>query len=421
MRIAVAGMWHQGPVTAACLASAGHDVTAIDEDAVVIEGLRAGRMPVAEPGLAELTAKQLEAGRLRFVTSFEDAAVHDADVVWVAFDTPVTESDAGQVDFVHERARRLLECMRDGAVLLVSAQMPVGSVAWLEREVRGRKLHFACAPENLRLGKALEVFLTPDRVVVGVRNAAARAALEGVWKPFTDRIEWMSVESAEMTKHAINGFLAASICFINEIALLCEYTGADALEVERGLKTDARIGARAYLHAGSAFAGGTLGRDVAFLRGLGRLALMDGIQESNERHKTWLQQRMGEAFPSLEGRTMALFGLTYKPQTNTLRRSLAVEGAQWLHAQGARVQAFDPQIRELPAELKPVIKLRPNMDAALHGAEALVVMTPWPEFQAVDASLAPPVVFDAERFLEATLARRAGTRYFSIGRFARYT
>jgi UDPglucose 6-dehydrogenase len=234
-------------------------------------------------------------------------------------------------------------------------------------------------------------------------------------------MEWMSVESAEMTKHAINSFLATSICFINEIATLCERTGADALEVERGLKSDLRIGPGSYLHAGGAFAGGTLARDIAFLRSISEstgtgVPLIDGVNASNSHHKTWLARRISEVFPALSGKTVAILGLTYKPGTNTLRRSSAVEAAEWLFRQGAAVRAFDPQVPELPAELRSVMQLAGSAEAAMDGADALVVMTPWPEFRSLDPSFAPAVVFDAARFLEPALAGRPGIRYFSIGR-----
>jgi UDPglucose 6-dehydrogenase len=421
--IAVIGMWHLGPVTAACLASVGHTVVGIDEDPHLVAELIQCKPPVAEPGLAEMIARECETGRLRFAARFEDAAA--CEIVWIAYDTPVDESDRADVEFVHWRSMEVLKHLRDGAVFVVSSQMPAGSVARLEREFEphaaGRYVRFACAPENLRLGKAIEIFLHPDRVVLGVRDQVARSALEAVYAPFTDRIEWMSVESAEMTKHAINAFLATSICFINEIATLCEAAGADANEVERGLKTDHRIGQRAYLHPGSAIAGGTLARDIGFLKSLGHkamtpLPLIEGVHASNENHRTWLQRRIAEVLGDLAARTVAILGLTYKPGTDTLRRSSAVETARWLNREGASVRAFDPQIKQLPEELQSVMSLGSSIADTLRDADALVLMTPWPEFLALDAALAPPVVFDAARFLEKVLNRRPDIRYYSIGR-----
>jgi UDPglucose 6-dehydrogenase len=421
--IAVVGMWHLGPVTAACLASIGHSVIAIDEDPRIVRELTEAKPPVAEPGLAEMIAGECEAGRLRFSARLEDVAA--CEIVWIAADTRVDENDEADVESVHRLSMRVLQQVSDGTLLVVSSQMPAGSVARMEREfvlqAANRCVRIACAPENLRLGKAMEVFLHPDRVVLGVRDQATRNALEAVYAPITDRIEWMSVESAEMTKHAINAFLATSICFINEIAALCEAAGADANEVERGLKTDFRIGQRAYLHAGSAIAGGTLARDIGFLRSLGQkavtaLPLIEGVHASNENHKTWLQRKIAGVMDSLMGRTVAILGLTYKPGTDTLRRSLAVETARWLNQQGANVRAFDPQIKQLPAELRSAMSLGSSIADTLLHADALVVMTPWPEFQALDAALVPPIVFDAARFLEEVVTKRPGLRYYSLGR-----
>ena len=419
MKIAVCGLWHLGTVTAACLASAGHDVVGLDEDPALIDQLSTAVLPVAEPGLADLTSTQIAAGRLRFSHDFAQTA--DVDVVWIAYDTPVDEADRADTAFVHTRALRAIFAMRPGTVLLVSSQMPVGSVARLAAAASRPDIHYACSPENLRLGKSINVFMQPDRFVIGVRDQATREILTAVFAPITNRLEWMSIESAEMTKHAINAFLATSICFINEIATLCERSGADALEVERGLKSEQRIGPQSYLHAGGAFSGGTLARDIAFLRALGEqsgigIPLVEGVFASNEYHKTWLPRCIAGVFPTLVGRRVTVLGLTYKPGTDTLRRSAAVEAAQWLHLQGADVHAYDPQVHTLPPGLATQITLHASLPSALADAETMVVMTPWPEFRLMDPALAPTVVFDAARFLEPVLLGQPRLRYFSIGR-----
>lgn len=419
MKIAVCGLWHLGTVTAACLASAGHDVVGLDEDPALIDQLSTAVLPVAEPGLADLTSAQLAAGRLRFSHDFAQTA--DVDVVWIAYDTPVDEADHADTAFVQTRALLAITAMRPGTVLLVSSQMPVGSVARLAAAASRPDIHYACSPENLRLGKSINVFMQPDRFVIGVRDQATREILTAVFAPITNRLEWMSIESAEMTKHAINAFLATSICFINEIATLCERSGADALEVERGLKSEQRIGPQSYLHAGGAFSGGTLARDIAFLRALGEqsgigIPLVEGVFASNEYHKTWLPRCIAGVFPTLVGRRVTVLGLTYKPGTDTLRRSAAVEAAQWLHLQGADVHAYDPQVHTLPPGLATQITLHASLPSALADAETMVVMTPWPEFRLMDPALAPTVVFDAARFLEPVLLGQPRLRYFSIGR-----
>jgi len=343
MKVCVQGLWHLGSVTAACLASVGHEVVGLDADQKTIDGLNQGKAPLFEPGLDELLQAGLAKGNLRFTTDNAEAAA-DAEVLWVTFHTPVDDDDRADVDFVIDQIKRVLPVLADGAVVLISSQMPMGSIRQLEAFVSAnlanKQLSFASSPENLRLGKALDVFLKPDRIVVGVRTNDARRKLEQLLLPVTDRIEWMSVESAEMTKHAINAFLATSVTFANEIAAICELVGADAKEVERGLKTEMRIGPKAYLSPGGPFAGGTLARDIEFL-GIASQAkqlmtpLLSSVRPSNNEHKHWVRRKLLAQFPHLNDITVAVWGLTYKPGTDTLRRSLAVELCDWLIEQGA--------------------------------------------------------------------------------------
>jgi UDPglucose 6-dehydrogenase len=427
MKVAVLGCWHLGSVTAACTAAAGHDVVGWDPDADAIAGLNGGHPPIGEPGLAELVASGAAAGRLRF-TADVAAAVGDADLVWVAFDTPVDDDDRADVNSVVNHVTAAFQHLKDGVLVLSSSQLPVGSIARLERAWAGvagtRHGSFACSPENLRLGKAIEVFTKPDRVILGTRAAEDRERLTALFAPITDRLEWMSVESAEMTKHAINAFLATSVTFINEIAALCEQSGADAKEVERGLKTEKRIGPHAYLGPGAAFAGGTLARDVVFLRALGSATgrptpLMDGVESSNREHRNWARRRLEALLGSVEGRTVAVWGLTYKPGTDTLRRSTAVELCRWLLEQGAQVRVHDPAVLELPPDFAAVHRGTTPEDAA-EGADALVVATEWPDYRKADLDdlvtrMASSLVIDANRFLAATAGADPRFTLISVG------
>ncbi|MGH9631301.1 MAG: UDP binding domain-containing protein, partial [Bryobacteraceae bacterium] len=275
-------------------------------------------------------------------------------------------------------------------------------------------------------GKAIEVFTRPDRVVVGVDGEANRARLAEIWEPFQAKVVWMSVASAEMTKHALNAFLATSVVFINEIAALCEQVGADAAEVEKGLKSDVRIGARAYLHPGGAFAGGTLARDLQFLRRIAgsrglEVPLLAGVKKSNDEHKKWMQRSIKAVVSDFRAARVALLGLTYKPGTDTLRRSSAIETALWLSRQGADVQAHDPGLRALPPHLRPSITLRSSPLEALAGADLAVVATEWPEFRSITADdlverMRTAVVVDPVRHLEDAVGQDARIRYYSIGR-----
>jgi UDPglucose 6-dehydrogenase len=423
MRIVVYGLWHLGCVTAACLAEAGHHVVGLDLDEPVVRDLRQGRAPLHEPGLDDLIGAALANGRLTFTTTAAEALA-EADVVWVAFDTPVDDQDEADVGFVRDRLEAVAPALRPGTLVLISSQVPAGFTRRLAEDWHDKGLHYAYSPENLRLGKALEVFRKPERVIVGVSAAEAGPRLAELFSPFCDRIEWMSVESAEMTKHALNAFLATSVTFINELARLCEAVGADAREVERGLKSEARIGPKAYLSPGAAFAGGTLARDLRFLVDFGRryridTPLFQGVLASNHRHKGWAHDKVVQLV-GRGGGTVAVLGLTYKPGTSTLRRSSSVELCRQLHAEGIRVQAHDPAVRGLPEELAEAIALCASPREALRGADVAVVATPWPDYQAlrpddVLALMRQPQVIDQMHFLGA-LASDPRITYVATGR-----
>ncbi len=422
MNITVLGLWHLGCVTAACAAK-HFDVTGLDFDAANVARLKSGRAPLFEPGLDDLLQAGLASGRLRF-TGDITAACRGADILWVAYDTPVDDNDQADTESVLRDLRRCVPALPPGALVLLSSQLPVGTCRQLEGEFGAQGYRFACSPENLRLGKALEAFTHADRVIAGCRDDRAKAQLAALFVPFTREVVWMRPESAEMTKHAINSFLAVSITFMNEVARLCEATGADAREVERGLKSEGRIGPRAYLSPGGAFAGGTLARDVVTLSGLGQklgepLDVLPAIKRSNDRHRQWAAQKLAKLFAGETGRRVALLGLTYKPGTSTLRRSSAVELARALAAGGFEVRACDPAQPPLPADLA-FIHFKSGAPEAVDGADAVVVCTEWPEFRALDwPALLPrlrrPLVLDATRFLEKSLAGQPQLQYITVG------
>lgn len=427
MKICVQGLWHLGSVTAACLASVGHDVVGLDADVATIDALSKGKAPLSEPGLDDLISQGIAEGKLRFSSSADDA-VSGVEVLWVAFDTPVDEDDRADVDYVVRQIETVMPYLPVGTTILVSSQMPVGSIRRLERIVDDRfpksELGFAYSPENLRLGKALDVFLKPDRIVVGTRLDRDRLRVEKLLLPITGRIEWMSVESAEMTKHAINAFLATSVTFANEIASICELVGADAKEVERGLKSEQRIGPKAYLSPGGAFAGGTLARDINFLNDAGaafgiQTPLLSSVKPSNDEHKHWASRRLLSKFPNLAGKAIAVWGLTYKPGTDTLRRSLSVELCNWLIDQGACVFVHDPIAGELPSEWTGHVTRCDTPLQAIHNVKAVVVATEWPIYKEISADqvlkqASDLLVLDANRFL-SSLAGAVGLDYAAVG------
>ena len=432
MKICVQGLWHLGSVTAACLASVGHDVVGLDGDSNNISNLNQGKAPLFEPGLDEMIQNEINEGHLRFAQSSREA-VADAELLWVTFDTPVDEDDQADVELVLGKIKSVLPELNDGTVVLISSQIPVGSIKKLENFVKDnyikKQICFAYSPENLRLGKSIDVFLNPDRIVVGTRNDETKEKLKKLFSPITNKIEWMSVESAEMTKHAINAFLATSVTFANELAAICELYGADAKEVERGLKTESRIGPRAYLSPGGPFAGGTLARDIDFLDKAAQekalaVPLLQSVRVSNNEHKKWTKRKLSEKFTPLNKLSIAIWGLTYKPETSTLRRSLAVALCDWLIEEGAIVHVYDPAVQELPSHWNNQVDRFDSALKALKNTQVLVLGTEWAEFKETAKKMLEVVnndylVIDANRYLQNEIFP-LGINYIAVGMPATY-
>ena len=420
LNISVLGLWHLGCVTAACCAK-HFVVTGLDFDEANIARLNSGRAPLFEPGLNELIAAGLASKKLTF-TNDAKIACAGADILWLCYDTPVNDRDESDVDFVLTGLRQALPYLPKGAVVLVSSQLPVGTCRQLATEFP--QFSFACSPENLRLGRALDAFEKAERIIVGIRDETSKPVLERLFGPFTSQIIFMRTESAEMVKHALNAFLALSITFINEIARLGEHVGADAKEVAAGLKSEPRIGPKAYLGPGGPFAGGTLARDVVTLAYLAKangekISVIPAIKQSNNLHRGWAFRRLQSRLGKLRGKTIAVLGLVYTTNTDTLRRSLAVELCKKLLAAGAKVTAFDPAVKQLPAELVGV-RLASQIAGTVDGADAVVICTEWPQFRQVNWAAVVPrmrsrVFVDANRFLEKELKDLAQIEIFSVG------
>ena len=427
MNIGVLGLQHLGSVTAAALASLGHRVIGLDFDARTVSGLAAGRASVVEPSLDGLLMDGLASGNLRFSSIIDD--VKAVDVLWVAYDTPVDEDDEADAEFVLTQVERALAALGADVVVLVSSQLPAGSIRRLEQATALSRapgqLHIACSPENLRLGSAVNDFLHPQRIVVGVRSPRDKDLLAPLFASLTDTVEWMSIESAEMTKHAINGFFAASIAFANELASLCEVVGADAKEVERGLKSEMRIGPRAYLAPGAAFAGGTLARDVTYLNHLATMhgvatPFLSSVMSSNDAHKQWVRRQLREMFTDLSAITVSIWGLTYKAGTDSLRRSPSVELGDWLMSEGATLQVHDPLIKHLPAHWCDAVSRFDDPLGSARGAQAVVVATPVPIYRTITAGALREVadglvILDPNRFLPHLATDGAGLHYMAVG------
>jgi UDPglucose 6-dehydrogenase len=429
MKVCVYGLWHLGTVTAACLASRGIATVGLAETPEAAAELSAGKAPLFEPGLDGLMEQGLKSGALQF-TSDAGAAVSSADLVWISFDTPVDDDDIADVGYVLDRVRLTFPYLQDGAVVLVSSQVPVGSTALLEGDFAtvagGRKVSFAYSPENLRLGDAIRVFTEPERIVIGVRSDDARKVIEPVLKPFCQTLLWTRVESAEMVKHALNSYLATCVTFTNEIASICESVAADMSEVEAALRLDPRIGKRAYVRAGSAFGGGTLARDVQFLKAIARdrdarVPVLTAVLESNDHHKGWVVRHLRRQLGALKGRRIGVLGLAYKAGTDAIRRSVAIEVIQELVAAGAGVTVFDPKVSTLPEPLNSAVTIAGSVDAVFAESEAVVLATEWPEFRDLNfAGLIPSmrraVLIDQNAFAAKHLSDMSGLEYIIAGR-----
>jgi UDPglucose 6-dehydrogenase len=421
MKVCVYGLWHLGTVTAACLASRGIATVGLAETCEAAAELKVGNAPLFEPGLDALLKQGLQAGTLNFTNDLP-AAVSASDLIWVAFDTPTDDDDVADVGYVLDRIRLTFPYLKEGAVVLVSSQVPVGSTALLEQDFakvgNGRKVSFAYSPENLRLGDAIRVFTEPERIVIGVRSNEARALIEPVLKPFCATLLWIRVESAEMVKHALNSYLATCVTFTNEVASICESVAADMSEVEAALRLDPRIGKKAYVRPGSAFGGGTLARDVQFLKAIAkdrdvRVPVLTAVLESNDHHKSWVVRQLRRQLGALSGKKVGLLGLAYKAGTDSIRRSVAIEVIQELIAEGVDVTVFDPKVSTLPEPLNSAVTIVKSPNAVFVDSEAVILATEWSEFRELKfaglvAGMARALLIDQNAFVAEQLAGLAG-------------
>jgi len=338
-------------------------------------------LPVSEPGLEELVKKNLRLGKLKFVSKISQLPDH-FEYLWVTIDTPVDESDGADSDGVINSIVAVANEAPNDCRIIISSQLPAGTTkkiqALLGTVATEKELAFCYSPENLRLGSALNVFLNPDRIVVGVDSQEDLEKFKSLFLTISNRIEWMSSVSAEMTKHAINAFLALSVAFANEIATIAEHEGASAVDITRGLRTDIRIGTKAYLLPGDSFAGGTLARDVRYLETKSTehqisTPIVDSIIRSNEAHSLWAQIKINRTFNDISGKRFTLCGLAYKPNTNTLRRSRAVELGDWLLGKGAHVSVVDQENFEIPKNWQGQIEIYQLVREAFVKSDVVIV------------------------------------------------
>lgn len=432
MKIAMVGTGYVGLVTGTCLAETGNDVVCVDRDRKKIQTLCRGELPIYEPGLGELVKANMAAGRLAFSLDIE-AAVASARLVFLAVGTPPREDGsvdlAGLWDVVESIAAHL---GRDAIVILKST-VPVGTnaaVASKLKESTGRECDVASNPEFLKEGTAIDDFMKPDRVVVGIRRQEVLEVLADLYQPYlrTDKpLLAMSPESAEMTKYVANALLATKISFINEIANICERTGADINDIRRGIGHDSRIGF-AFLFPGAGYGGSCLPKDVRALAAVARTRgavpeILDAVHAVNVRQKNVLFEKIQRHFQGrLAGKTIALWGLSFKPGTDDIREAPSLRLIEPLLAEGAALRVYDPQavenVRRLFGDRLTYCSER---DEALRGADALAILTEWkefvhPDFDRMRSLLRAPLVFDGRNLYSPQRMKEAGFTYYSIGR-----
>lgn len=427
MKVAVIGLWHLGCVTAACLAKLGHSVIAYDEDISCIAKLNNNEMPIYEPNLFEYIVAAKQANNLHFSNHLSD--ISHAEIIWVTYDTDVDDLGRGDVHGIKKRLIQLFPYFKENTLIIISSQLPVGTTQEIsisfKQKFQKKTIEFVYSPENLRLGQAIALFLNPDRIIMGISSIRAKKCIRDLLYPIADKIIWMSIKSAEMTKHAINAFLATSIAFINELALLCETLGVNVKEVEDGLKTDSRIGQKAYLKSGAPFSGHTLVRDVNYLLTMKltnqlSMDLLSAILSSNEKHIQWMKKKLNTKFKELNGKKIAILGLAYKLGTSCIKQSLVVKLSLWLHEQGVNIKGYDPMLKSLSPTLNLIISLQQDICSALHQADCVLIGSIWPELLTVTAEqfvagVKKPYIFDPNGFLSKQLEGDRRIDYYRVG------
>jgi UDPglucose 6-dehydrogenase len=436
MRVAMIGTGYVGLVSGACFADFGHEVTCVDKDRGKIAALERGEMPIFEPGLNELVAANARGGRLKFTTELAPA-VAAADAVFIAVGTPSRRGDGhADLSFVHEAAREIARALDGFTVVITKSTVPVGTGDEVERIIRETRPDAEVAvvsnPEFLREGAAIRDFKHPDRIVVGTVEPRAREVMGEIYRPlylnrapimFTDR------RTAELIKYAANAFLATKITFINEIADLAEKVGADVQEVARGIGLDNRIGAK-FLHAGPGFGGSCFPKDTVALMKTGQdndapLRVVEAVVAVNDARKRAMARKVAHALGGeLRGKTVAVLGLTFKPNTDDMRESPSIPLITALQDMGAKVRAYDPEGMEQAKTMVGNVAFCQDAYSCADGASALVIVTEWEQFRALDFGrlkkvMERPVLIDLRNIYRPEDVAHAGFAYESVGRAKR--
>ncbi|HEX8398664.1 MAG TPA: UDP-glucose/GDP-mannose dehydrogenase family protein [Pyrinomonadaceae bacterium] len=432
MHIAVIGTGYVGLVTGACFAEFGVDVTCVDVDESKIARLKDGIIPIYEPGLDQIVERNSKAGRLHFTTDLKQA-VENALVIFLAVGTPPNEDGTPNMSFVEKAVIDIARYMNGYKVIVTKSTVPVGTGEWVRKlvhENQTAKHNFGvCSnPEFLREGAAISDFMRPDRVVIGSRDAEAIAIMRDLYRPlFLIETPFVitSLEAAELTKYAANAFLATKISFINEIANLCDKIGCDVHDVARGMGMDKRIGSK-FLHPGPGFGGSCFPKDTRALATVAKQygsesRIVDTVIEVNDNQRRIMIPKIEQLVGDFAGKTIAVLGLSFKPETDDMRESPALEIINEIVARGAKVKAFDPVAMEEARKSLPDIEYSKDEYEAISGADALVFVTEWNQFRALDLEkvkslLKSPKIADLRNIYEPATMRERGFEYIGVGR-----
>jgi len=431
MKIAVIGTGYVGLVAGACFAESGNDVICVDKDGAKVRTLRAGRMPIYEPGLEEIVRRNRHENRLTFTTTLPKA-VRSSSIVFIAVGTPQGEDGSADLQHVLEVAREVARAMNGYKVIVDKSTVPVGTAARVREVIRRETTHpfsVVSNPEFLKQGAAIDDFMKPDRVVIGAEDPRARELMQELYAPFTRTgapIMMMDCASAELTKYAANAMLATRISFMNEVANVCEAVGADVDEVRRAIGADRRIGT-SFLFPGVGYGGSCFPKDVKAMIHFASqkdydFRILRAVEEVNSSQKTRLGTKMRLHFGTLKGRTIAVWGLAFKPRTDDMREAPAIPLIKMLLAEGVNVQAYDPEATKVAKGIfgTKVTFATKNYDA-LKGADGLAIVTEWSEFRRPDFEkmrklMRSPVIFAGRNLFEPEQMKQSGFTYYSIGR-----
>jgi UDPglucose 6-dehydrogenase len=433
MNVTVIGSGYVGLVVGACLAETGNRVICADVDAEKIKSLSAGQVPIFEPGLDRLIERNLAEGRLEFTSEVEKAARH-RQVIFIAVGTPSGEDGSADLHHVLDVAATIGPNISDGTIVITKSTVPVGTASRVREEIERHtnvSFHVCSNPEFLKEGAAIDDFMRPDRIVCGVESDEARVVLQELYDPFVrsgNPLIFMDIPSAELTKYAANAMLATRISFMNQLALLCEATGADVNRVRKGIGSDPRIG-RSFLYAGAGYGGSCFPKDVRALIHTGDefevdLTILRKVHEANERQKALLAEKAGERFgEDFSGLRFAVWGLAFKPETDDMREAPALALIEQIVEAGGRVVAHDPVAQDAARELDlgERVEFADDEYAACDSADALFVVTEWfqyrrPDWQRIRDAMRNPIVFDGRNLFEPWRMRELGYEYYPIGR-----